>query len=89
MPGIDKTYRKKSKPICVEISPTGDFSQNKKTNKYLLCAMCPVDIVEIVKNNGAKNGKQIKLGEYSLLVKESFVPKKKSYFASILITLLQ
>lgn len=74
LPGIDKSNRKKSKPICVEISSACDFSQSKKrTNKYLLGVVCPEDIVEIVKSNEIKNDNPIKLGEYSLLIKESFL----------------
>ncbi len=78
LPGIDKANRNKSKPICVEISSACDFSQSKKrTNKYMLGVMCPEDIVEIVKSNETQKDKPVKLGEYSLLIKESFRPQEE------------
>lgn len=74
LPGIEKTIRDQAKPICVEISSACDFSQSKKrTNKYLLGVVCPENIVEIVKNNEIKSNQPTKLGECSLLIKESFL----------------
>lgn len=60
-PGMEK-HKEKAMPIAIEFSAACDFSQNKKrTNKYVLGALCPPDLVQEL------NDKPKAKGDYSFL----------------------
>lgn len=64
-PGVNKETRKKAIPIAIEFSAACDYSQNKKrTNKYILGALCPTELKEQIKQDHK--------GEYVFLLPFNF-----------------